>query len=914
MARYRSLFGPGYNLVPDDPDLFLLHCYYYKGIDTLFILFKRYSNGEKVLWRVEEPLVPVFIAKNKPIRNLESMEIRLCDRELVSYKNKSEEVKDMLFESKTQIFKNKYGQKVQRKIYPDVPNRAEILHPSLFLYDVSIEQIVYMEYAMNHYAPQDGLIYEKIKIPEINYAAFDIETTYWREKNLWTINTNTFVDDKSMEAYIDYVVDYEHYKNQQYMTEHIDEFIADVRKTYHEMIDKCTLKGKTKDKVQQVCRDFIDNLKIIVRPFKTESELIMETTKNMFTLHKPDICMAYNNTYDQGKFEERRKALGLPPGMFNERGIGYDDILPPYAADGNIDDNGVFKGEVAIPKKRRVLLNNISHTMVQDLQTAYYSARQGSNYSNYKLDSLSNMILGFGKYDYSHITNDILKLAFNDFWFHSKYALIDSLNTLLINRITDEFGSKLVYCFRSKCPIEDTSQSNSTITRSFHTDYYVMKDHVAGCNINKVLKSMSIEDVKKASKVIGVDFMPNWEAIHGDVSYGGGIVSNPNLYKFDWKDFQASNILNNEAHLTMLRKLRNLVYLDFKSHYPSTIITRNISKSTLYGRISEIQIKESGNPLWTTDKTWKDSALYKKHLGEICLSIANKDIVSYGAQVCNLPTLDKIAEMLIPYDSEPLFHPDPVPAIPNVPVPTKYRKLTSILSKINQLVFSKTDEEALNKDNKMFMFTNGRCSYLGSLITYNYKGPNLLEACEFNDYDKNQWFYGIVFKQELVSVNEKCNVPKFDAYDMGESEWQVVPNQFLFDYASLQYFSRLFTIEYQGRGISMILGPKSLYFPIDYFLKVNSGTPLKGKNPVLSNLLFRCKTLEKTHICEFRFTLSLEDIESEITQQAQFINLADAQGDVDPEFFSKLMEMSEEDEDEDENDVEVDLEDDVDVD
>ena len=522
MARYRSLFGPGYNLIPDDPDLFLLHCYYYKGIDTLFILFKRYSNGEKVLLKVVEPLVPVFIAKSKPIRNLESMEIRLCDRELIPYKTKSEEVKDMLFESRTQIFKNKYGQKIQKKIFPDVPKRAEALHPSLFLYDVSIEQIVYMEYAMNHYAPQDGLTYEKITIPKIDYAAFDIETTFWREKNLWTINTNTFVDEKSMEGYIDFVVDYDHYKNQKYMVEHIDEFIADVKQTYHKMIDECSLKGKTKDKVQQVCREFIDNLKIIVRPFNSESELIMETTKNMFTTHKPDICMAYNNTYDQGKFEERRKALELPEGMFNERGIGYDDVLPPYAADGNIDDSGVFRGEVAIPKKRRVLLNNISHTMVQDLQTAYYSARQGSNYSNYKLDSLSNMVLGFGKYDYSHITNDILKLAFSDFWFHSKYALIDSLNTLLINKITDEFGSKLVYCFRSKCPIEDTSQSNSTITRSFHTDYYVMKGHVAGCNINKVLKSMSLEDVKKASKVIGVDFIPNWEAIHGDASYGGG--------------------------------------------------------------------------------------------------------------------------------------------------------------------------------------------------------------------------------------------------------------------------------------------------------------------------------------------------------------------------------------------------------
>lgn len=246
----------------------------------------------------------------------------------------------------------------------------------------------------------------------------------------------------------------------------------------------------------------------------------------------------------------------------------------------------------------------------------------------------------------------------------------------------------------------------------------------------------------------------------------------------------------------MLRKLRNLVYLDFKSHYPSTIITRNISKSTLYGRLSEIQSKDTGNILWTTDKAWKDSALYKKHLGEICLSIANKDIVSYGSQVCNLPTLDKIAEMLIPYDSKPLIEPDPVPAIQNTAVPTKYRKLTSVLSKINQLVFSKTDEEAFNKDNKMFMFTNGQCSYLGSLITYNYPGLNLLDACGNMNYDRNQWYYGIVFKQELVSVNEKCNIPKFDAYDMGDAEWQVIPKQFLFDYGSLQYFSKLFTTEY----------------------------------------------------------------------------------------------------------------------
>lgn len=901
--RYRSLFGNGYNLVPDDPDLFLLHCYYHKGVDTLFMIFKRYSTGEKILWKQEEPLVPVFIAKNKPVRNLEAIEIRLCDRELVSYKHKSEEVKDMLFESKTQIFKDKYGRKVQRKIFPDVPKKAEILHPSLFLYDVSIEQIVYAEYAMNHYKHrEDGsdLTFEDIKVPKINYAAFDIETSFWRDRNEWTINTNTFVDEQTMEAYIDVVKDYDNYNKQQYMLEHIPEFIQAVKDTYRKMVDECTLSGKTKDKVQSICREFIDKLDIKVRSFDSEADLIMETTKNMFTDHSPDILMAYNNTYDQGMFEMRRRALGLPEGIFNERGIGYDDVLPPYASDGNMNDDGTFRGEVAVPKKRRVILDNISHTMVQDLQTAYYSARQGSNYSNYKLNSLSSMVLGFGKYDYSHITNDILKLSHIDFWFHSIYALIDSINTLLINKVADEFGSKLIYCFMSKCPIEDTSQSNSTITRSFQTDYYAISNNVAGCNINKVLKNMSMEDVKKASKVIGVNFMPNWLNLHGDTSYGGGLVSNPNLYDFKWQDVKAANILSNEAHLTMLRKLRNLVYLDFKSHYPSTLIVRNISKSTLFGVIDSVFV-DSAEPevLWTTNKKMSESSIYKKHLGEINLSIANKDIISYGHQTCSLPSYDELANKFVSFDSEPLITPAPFPTFEPVKVPNKYRRITSILNKINQLVFTKTDEEAANKDNKLFFFNDGCCSYLGSHIKYHYNGPNLLDICGA-EYDKSQQYYGIVFKYELISQNEKCNIPKYDPEDLSDIPWEQLPDSFLEDYASLQYFSKLFMLNSSGHTVTLLLGPKVLYYPIDYFMKLHSEGS-KNQPVMLTPLFFRCKTLSKTHICEFQYSIQLGEIDLTITQQASFVNLDGAKSNVDIDFYNKLMKIDDELYSEDDN-------------
>lgn len=522
MRRY-SLFPPGNNIIKDDPDLVLLHAFYYKSENTLFCLYKNNKTGKKVLDRIDDPLVPVFIAKFKPERNLEYIPINLTDRIMVSYKNKAEEVKEELFEYKPIKFKDKKtGRTIYKKIFPDIPKKSEGLHPSLFYYDVPIEQICLTEFAINHYKEHNGLEYEQIEMPKLDYASFDIETTRWPDGH-WSINTNTFVDLKSGHAYLDFVYDPGKYKRQQEIVDNPDKFIQNVYDVMEKEISNSSLKNPSeRAKVQDICRNVMKRIKFIVRPFKSESDLILKTTETMFTTYSPDILMAYNTTYDIGMFADRIRALDLPSGTMNERGIGYDDILPPYDNDHNRDDSGKFMGDVAIPKKRKVFLNNISHTIIADLQTAYYSARQGSVYSSYKLDSLANMVLGFGKFDYSAITNDILKLAESDFWVHSTYALIDSILLLMINEVTNEFDSKMTYVYRSKCNIEDTSQSNSTITRSFHTDAYALKHVVPGNNINKIIKRMNKDDVKKASNVIGVDFMKNWYSIIYRPSYGGG--------------------------------------------------------------------------------------------------------------------------------------------------------------------------------------------------------------------------------------------------------------------------------------------------------------------------------------------------------------------------------------------------------
>lgn len=875
ITRYKSLFPKSYNLVEDDDDLFLLHCHYYKKLDQLFIIYKRYSTGEKILKVIEEPQVPIFIAKSQPKRHREYIETSKCNRYMVSYKNKKEEVKELLFDYQTIKFKDKKtGRTVMKKYFPDIPKWTEVLHPSLFFYDVNIEQIVYMEYTMNRYSQRDGLLYEDVKIPKINFGAFDIETSYWKDRKEWTINTNTFVCQQTMIAYLDYVKMYEHFNRQQYLTEHKEEFIQDVRNVMEKAIAGSTISDKnTREKVQAMCREFMKNLNFKIRDFNSESELIMETTKTMFTTHSPDILMAYNTTYDIGMFNERIQKLKLPAGTMNQRFKEYFDVLPPYAEDGNIDKNGKFLGDVSQPKKRKVYLNNISHTMISDLQTCYYSMRQGSVYADYKLNSLATMVLGFGKFDYSHITNDILKLAEKDFWTHSVYALCDSIILLMINMVGNDFVSKLNYCMRSKCNIEETSQSNSTITRSFHTDAYIYKDCIAGNNIAKVLKKMTREEVKDVSRALKIDLIPNYNDIVYRSKFGGGIVSDPNLYKFDPFIYKHHNVLNNEAVLSDFRKLENLVYLDFKSHYPSTFITRNISKGTLRGKLAYIKSKYDGRVLKTIDKKYKDDPIFTNHMGTITLAMANKDIISYGSKVMNLPTTEELANIFLTQDSEPLHS---KPRIPMIEVPLKkMKKLTSVLSKINRSRYTKTDANADNPDNGLFFFNNGVMRYHGTLVEYNYPNESLLDYTiseTGQSYSQNDGtpFYGKAYKGNLVSMNHMINKARAPKFDMNSAEWYDLPK----DYYQLIENTDLFSkkISFPG-GLDIIMIDICLYYPFKFKNKQDETKINTDKNPYISDLKYRFIKLEETTKVEFFYTITYLSVVVEITQQMQIVNL-----------------------------------------
>lgn len=351
------------------------------------------------------------------------------------------------------------------------------------------------------------------------------------------------------------------------------------------------------------------------------------------------------------------------------------------------------------------------------------------------------------------------------------------------------------------------------------------------------------------------------------------IVSDPNLYKYDPYIYRSANVLKNEAVLADFRKLVNLVYLDFKSHYPSTFITRNISKGTLRGKIAYIKSKYDGRVMKTLDKRYKDREdLYMQHFGTITLSMANNDIISYGSKTMNLPTTEELANIFLSQDSEPIHS---KPRIPNIEVPLKkMKKLTSVLSKINRLRYTKTDANADNPDNGLFFFNDGAMRYQGTYVEYHYPKQSLLDfsIAETGDvYSQNDGtpFYGKAYKGNLVSMNHMINKPRAPKFNI-TGEWYDLPKEYYQKIENTELFSE--KISFPG-GLDIIMIDVCLYYPFKFKNKQDEADKDGKKNPYISDLKYRFDKLQETTKVEFFYTIKYLGVEVEITQQMHVVNI-----------------------------------------
>lgn len=875
----RSLFPTGYNLVDHDPDLFLLHCHYYKQIDTLFVLYKRYSNGEKILRKIKNPKVPVFVSSRHRERHQEFIQINETRRYMVSYAKKEEEMIPNLFQAKIVRYQDKFTRQwIEKVIYPNVDHGAVALHPDVFFFDYPIEQIVYLEYTLSRYEQQGSELFENVPIPKLNVCAFDIET-HRDENGDWNINTNTFVNPETHKAYID-IVKHPEFNRYDELVNNKEKYYKDVKDTLYEMIDNCSLSGKSKDFVQKLAREFVDKLDIELNTFDNEAEMITATCKRMFTDNQPDILTAFNAPFDVGTFQDRINILGLPAGTFNQHGIGFDDVKPPFdvqSRNENDEDRG-FRGDDYNPTKRVVYMNNISHTLIADSQTTFFSNRSTQTFSNYKLDTVAQIILGFGKYDYTHITTSILNLARADFYYHSIYAIIDSILLAMLDLVTNDFESKLIYCMSCKVNIEESPRNNSAITRGIFADCVIRGD-IPGNNINKICFQKTNEELAKLEKLLNIDYLCKTKyAVTHKGNYGGGIVLKPGLYNYDFTPYMEQyGILNGEADIKNFRRVLYAIYLDFKSHYPSQTVVCNLSKDTLLGNISKI-LDCDGNVIMMADRDAKSfSDLVHKHLGSVNLATLSRDTISFGHMCCNLPSINDLVQMVVKFDSEPKFNKEE-PFILELPKCTpKQNRIISVLSSINTYNYknhigSQTDkseddeDDIINVDTKYFYLTNGELSFNGTYVRYEYPNYDIYNMITGNDNEMT--YYGAMNKGIVTINNGKLNPIRNKPFDLSDCEMYNIEE---IDWENM-YESDVSTIRSTiFGGITTYINKYCFYFPWNVYKKQLIQKGLNQKI-LVSTPTYKLKKFQDTAVIGLYYSiLGEDDLIINLEQQMQVV-------------------------------------------
>lgn len=570
------VFPPGTSPVRKDDNLYLLHCRYSRRSDTLRILYKNTKTNEKILDEILNPMVPVFLSKRVPKFFETEIPYELCYPVMVSERNKSNEIQQHLFPTKSWKFKDSLTGMERTQVgfvglKPEtMKKRPEYLHPQLMFADVPIEHLVYMEYCLHKYEDVGGGVrMEVVEKPELDMASFDIETSLDDNNNPY-INTNTFIDDKTKKAYAYYLLK-DDYPGQDWIQSHPVEFKEMFRDKFKWAIENMTLNAK-KDKidlVKKICYEYLEEIDIVTKGFDTEQKLVYESCNLMFTKHKPDLLMAFNTGYDAPVFQRRITELGLPPGTFNchDKKI-WLETSPPIAED--LNEHWELRSDQIDPKKRSTAFDNISYTHIVDYANAYYSNRKGNTFSSMSLDATAEREAGLGKLDYSHICNHILKLPFTDFITHLIYALIDSLLLLILEKITRDFDSKLTYVMRTKADMKSTASNNQAISRCVHAEEFY-DGYVPGNNWKKYLDKFTNEELKQIQEVTKVDYIKLnklYETLPGKTKgdIKGGIVGNPNnvvsMFKKLAKKF---NILKCEVVLTRFKKFLYAIYIDAKS-------------------------------------------------------------------------------------------------------------------------------------------------------------------------------------------------------------------------------------------------------------------------------------------------------------------------------------------------------------
>lgn len=231
------------------------------------------------------------------------------------------------------------------------------------------------------------------------------------------------------------------------------------------------------------------------------------------------------------------------------------------------------------PEDRKHNYECTSYTKIMDMFITYHAVRSASSFTSYKLDTVAKDNLGVGKLDYSHICDHIGDLPYRDFITTTKYNIRDVLVMPFIEDVTQDTKTIVSKRFTTRTEYDQLFTSMSQVMNAFF-HMGERNGQILSNEVNKLLLKLTDKqvDILKENDKVTYDIIMSIK--NGD-RIQGGLCTDPN--KVSKKGLKLLPLLNNK------KVFKTVIDADASSMYPNNLISHNITKTTLIGKLIWIE-------------------------------------------------------------------------------------------------------------------------------------------------------------------------------------------------------------------------------------------------------------------------------------------------------------------------------------
>lgn len=371
----------------------------------------------------------------------------------------------------------------------------------------------------------------------------------------------------------------------------LPEYVKHLRSFLNEVREECIERVKKDKGDVNFIHSFNFNYQFFL--FEKEADLISKYF-SVVCETKPDFCGIWNINYDMIMIKNRAAKLGL-----NMADLVSDSIIPPeYRYFEYVEDNERFNTKSQTHYSRYFdKIYTTSSTQFYCQMSLHSNLRKRFLENDYKLDSIGEKYAYMKKLDLESKGYHIKNVYVKNFQLFLDYAIVDPIVQFMIERVNLDIPRYMINC-------KDTKFHNG-----IRKTYGIKNDLLTFLKQNK-------------NEIIG-----NNKSYDITESIPGAIVASPsNISK------RGIKLLGTDTHI-----YRNCVDFDISSEYPTLMISYNILKTTLYGRIVNIYHSKDFGKGVVANIPISDGSCFNKMLQTLDTSIFD-----VGQQYFGLPSIDEI--------------------------------------------------------------------------------------------------------------------------------------------------------------------------------------------------------------------------------------------------------------------------------